>query len=114
MPELLTEISPYMLIGVILILINFPLGWAGLAGFMHLAKKTGKKVFCFLGIAVYAFSWIVFFAGVFLCGKEYASLLCSKFHTHILLITITTAAAAVILSRYLLKSHSKINEKALN
>ena len=34
-----------LLAGAFLVIINFPLGWIGLAWFVHTAKKTGNTFF---------------------------------------------------------------------
>lgn len=100
-----------LLIGAILILINFPLGWIGLVWFAHLAKTTGKKVFYYLGGAFYLVSWVVMLTGIFFCGKEYAAEVFRRYHTPIIAVTILTIISIIIFSRYFAKKDSKINKK---
>ncbi len=61
-----------MLAGIILIIINVPLGWAGLFLFGYYGKKTGKKIYYVLSVATYVISWIMAAVGVYLCEEKYA------------------------------------------
>jgi len=61
-----------LIIGIILILINVPFGLGGAFICGYYGKKTGKKFFYFLSVVVYAFSWGMLAAGVWLCGRPYA------------------------------------------
>jgi len=60
------------IIGIILILINVPVGWGGaiLCGFY--GQKTGKKFFYILSAVIYALSWGMLALGIYLCGRPYA------------------------------------------
>jgi hypothetical protein len=64
--------KPEMIIGIILLIINIPLGWIGLVWFAGRAKKSGKKVFYFIGLGIYGLSWGLMALGIFLCGKDFA------------------------------------------
>ena len=61
-----------VIIGIILILINVPFGWGGALVCGYYGQKTGKKIFYGLSVAIYALSWVMLSAGIFLCGKSYA------------------------------------------
>ena len=61
-----------ILFGIILLLINVPVGWIGLTYFICYAKKTGKKIYYWVAFLIYAFSWVLLSLGVYLCGKQYS------------------------------------------
>lgn len=62
------------LCGIILLLINVPVGWLGLTYFICYAKQTGKKIYYWIAFLVYAFSWVLLSLGVYLCGKQYSKI----------------------------------------
>lgn len=61
-----------VIIGIILIAINVPVGWLGAALFGYYGQKTGKKIFYWLSALIYILSWGILALGVYLCGKDYA------------------------------------------
>lgn len=111
MTHLLGKYPPNLLVGTFLVIINFPVGWVGLAWFIHLAKKTSNMFFCYLGACLYALSWGLLFFGVFLCGKEYAKPVFYKYYTPVLIVTILAIASIIVYNLYFSKKHSKINKK---
>ncbi len=66
------QFTTEVIIGIILIAINVPVGWLGAALFGYYGQKTGKKIFYYLSALVYAASWGILALGVYLCGKDYA------------------------------------------
>ncbi len=60
-----------IIIGILLLLINVPVGWLGLTYFICYAKQTGKKIYYWIAFLIYAFSWVLLGLGVYLCGKQY-------------------------------------------
>ena len=60
-----------IIIGILLLLINVPVGWLGLTYFICYAKQTGKKMYYWVAFLIYAFSWALLGLGVYLCGKQY-------------------------------------------
>ena len=56
-----------VIVGIILILINVPVGWGGALVCGYYGQKTGKKIFYVLSAIVYALSWVMLSLGVFLC-----------------------------------------------
>jgi hypothetical protein len=68
-----------MIVGIILIAINVPLGWFGMLWLGYYGKKTGKKIYYILSVTVYVFSWLLLAAGFYLCGKDYASFIIDKY-----------------------------------
>lgn len=64
--------TPETIIGIILIVINIPVGWGGVLFCGYYGQKTGKKIFYILSGIIYALSWGMLSLGIFLCGKQYA------------------------------------------
>lgn len=62
--------STKFIIGMVLLLTNQVVGYAGLLGAAYLVKKTQKKYWAAAGTVVYALSWGMFFLGAWLAGKE--------------------------------------------
>jgi len=58
------------IVGMVLLLTNQIVGWGGAALFTYLGRKTGRKIYFAYGTAIYAFSWAMLAAGVFLVGPE--------------------------------------------
>lgn len=58
------------IIGIALILANYPLGWLGLAGFHMLAIKLQKPVLHLVGLGLYGLSWAMYGLGLLLAGPE--------------------------------------------
>jgi hypothetical protein len=63
-----------IIIGIILLLINVPVGWLGLTYFICYGKKTGKKIYYWVAFFVYAVSWGLLGLGVYLCGEKYSKI----------------------------------------
>lgn len=87
-----------MTAGIVLLVINIPLGWFGMVWLGYYGKKTGKKIYYFLSAAVYALSWIMMAGGFYLCGKDYANyILCNvKRYVYPLVILLIIAFAVMI------------------
>lgn len=64
-----------VIIGIILLLINVPVGWLGLTYFICYAAKTGKKLYYCVAFLIYAASWVLLGLGVYLCGEKYSALI---------------------------------------
>ena len=58
------------LIGMILLIINVPVGLLGLGFGAFMAKKTGKTVYYPIGTGIYVLSWVMLAAGVWLAGEK--------------------------------------------
>ena len=58
------------IIGIVLLAANIPVGLAGLGFGAYMAKKTGKKTYYPIGTAIYALSWLMLVAGVWLVGSR--------------------------------------------
>ncbi|AKL97505.1 hypothetical protein [Endomicrobium proavitum] len=99
------------ILGVILIIANYPLGWVGLVWLSHFASKTGKKIYYFYAAFVYAVSWALLFAGIYLCGKEYAAALFREYHTYIIAGTVIFITAIVALNLFFYKKGLKNQSK---
>jgi len=66
--------SQKMIVGIILLVLNVPFGWIGAAICAYYGKKYNKKIYYFLSVFVYALSWLMLAAGIYLCGKDYAKI----------------------------------------
>lgn len=64
-----------IIIGIILLLINVPIGWLGLTYFVCYGQKTKKRFYYLIAFLVYVFSWIMLGIGVYLCGEKYSKLI---------------------------------------
>jgi hypothetical protein len=62
--------TPRFRIGIILLSINHPFGWGGIALCTALALHTGRREFYFYGMAAYALSWVILGLGLWLTGRE--------------------------------------------
>ncbi|MFA6723953.1 MAG: hypothetical protein WCS95_04705 [Lentisphaeria bacterium] len=56
-------------LGLFLLAANVPIGILGAALFAALYARYDKPVFIALALLVYAFSWLMLLAGLWLCGK---------------------------------------------
>jgi hypothetical protein len=56
-------------LGLFLLTANVPIGILGAALFAALYARYDKPVFIALALLVYAFSWLMLLAGLWLCGK---------------------------------------------
>jgi hypothetical protein len=54
--------------GIILFLLNFPVGWGGVSLFAALCAKYNRIIFIYLAAASYALSWIMLGASLILAG----------------------------------------------
>jgi hypothetical protein len=63
-------VSVRFIAGVILLLTNQVIGWAGMAVGIYLAKKFSRKIFYFLGVGIYGFSWAMLAFGAYLAGPQ--------------------------------------------
>ena len=111
MVEFINGLPASVLIGLFLIIINFPLGWIGLAFFIHLAKVRRKKSYYFIGAGLYLLSWVALFAGAFLCGEYYDREMFVKYRKYMIEGTVIIIIAVAFISRNFIKKASKINEK---
>ena len=57
-------------IGLVLLVINIPFGYGGLAAAAAVATATHQPRWLILGGACYAVSWLMLGAGFYLCGPE--------------------------------------------
>ncbi len=62
--------SSRFIVGMILLIINSPLGLGGLACGAFLAKKTCNKFYLKIGSGIYIVSWLMLPAGIWLAGKQ--------------------------------------------
>ncbi len=58
------------LIGVFLLILNYPVGWIGALVSGTLAVKTNNSVYYTWGAGLYGFSWIMFGVGALLTGSQ--------------------------------------------
>jgi len=107
------SLHPGFIIGVIIIVINYPLGWIGLASFFHLAHRTGIKKYYLYAALVYAASWAMLFIGIYLCGKDYADGLYNKYHTYFIVAIAAFLAAIIIANLFFYKKRLKNQSKKL-
>ncbi len=56
--------------GLILLILNFPVGYGGLAVTGAIAASTEKPFWLLVGLGCYILSWIMLGAGIFLAGTE--------------------------------------------
>lgn len=56
-------------VGVTLVVLNMPTGWLGLLICGALAAARREPRWVWVGIAIYAFSWVLFGLGVLISGK---------------------------------------------
>lgn len=93
------KLTTEVIIGIILIAINVPVGWLGAVVFGYYGNKTKKKIFYFLSVLVYILSWGILALGIYLCGKEYAQYIIDNYVVKYIVPTvIIILIAAVILS----------------
>ena len=104
---------PGYIIGIIILIISYPLGWIGLASFFHLAHRTGKKKYYFYAALVYAASWVMLFIGIYLCGKDYADELYNRYHTYFVVAVAAFIAAVIIANLFFHKKRLKNQSKRL-
>ncbi|MBO7741082.1 MAG: hypothetical protein J6S21_00880 [Victivallales bacterium] len=64
----LSSTSRRATLGILLFLLNFPIGWLGAMIFGAISAKTRDASYLYLATACYVFSWLLFIAGVFLAG----------------------------------------------
>ena len=57
-------------IGIILLMINQPVGWAAMLIGNTLSINTHDALFSYLGVGTYAFSWAMLGLGLFMAGPE--------------------------------------------
>lgn len=68
--------TPRMMTGIILIGLSYILGWPAVATFGLMAVYFEEPLLAAIGgPAIYGFSYLVFFAGAWLAGADYAKLL---------------------------------------
>jgi hypothetical protein len=101
--------STKFIIGMILLVTNQVVGYAGLLGAAYLVKKTKKKYWAAVGTVVYAISWGMFFLGAYLAGKEgldLCKLMIKKYGWWALAVAAPLIAAGIII--YVKKRKKKI------
>ena len=64
------EFSLKFLIGIILLIINQPLGWGAMLICNALTIEKHNVLFSFLGIGAYALSWGILGLGLLMAGPE--------------------------------------------
>lgn len=90
-----------IIIGIILILTNVPVGWGGALLFGYYGKKSGKKFFYVLSGIVYILSWGMFLLGVFLCGKQYAKNIIENYVTKYIIPAVVVCLCVVLLETFI-------------
>jgi len=90
------KFSTKFIIGIILLVTNQPIGWAGLIACAYIAKKTKKKIFYAAGTLIYVLSWGMVAAGLALCGPEGLKLVWGLYKRHGKSLAILIAVMAVI------------------
>ena len=91
------QFTTEVIIGIILIAINVPVGWLGAALFGYFAQKTGKRIFYYLAALVYVLSWVMLALGVYLCGREYGQYIIDNYVVKYIAPTVVVLLVAVIL-----------------
>ncbi|MDR2772348.1 MAG: hypothetical protein LBB93_02660 [Elusimicrobiota bacterium] len=62
--------NPSQFLGILLILLNIPLGWlVGIGLFVKIAVKKQKISYIFVGLGIYLISWAMMLLGLYLCGE---------------------------------------------
>ncbi len=91
-----------VVIGIILIAINVPVGWLGAAICGYYGQKTGKMFFYFLSVSVYILSWGILALGVYLCGKEYGQYIIDNYVVKYIvpMVTAILVVAVILLMVY--------------
>ncbi|MDR3112334.1 MAG: hypothetical protein LBU55_04105 [Elusimicrobiota bacterium] len=88
-------------VGVVLLILNVPVGWIGSVYFIGKARDSvKKKFFLFLGASTYIFSWFMLYVGIVLCGKKFASKLIKENKTLIILVTSIILIISIIFEIY--------------
>lgn len=104
-----------IIIGIILILTNVPVGWGGALLCGYYGKKTGKKFFYVLSGSIYILSWGMLSLGVFLCGKQYAKYILENYVTkYIIPSVVVCIGVALFLFLFCRKKLFKKNKKNKN
>ena len=86
-----------IIIGIVLILTNVPVGWGGALICGYYGKKTSKKCFYVLSGIVYILSWGMLSLGVFLCGKQYAKHIIENYVTKYIIPIVVICLGIVLL-----------------
>jgi len=90
--------------GMVLLLTNQVVGWAGLIGGSYLGKKTGKKLFFALGTVTYALSWGMLALGAYLAGPEGVELVKKLFKAYkVQVIAVGVVIIASLIVYYFIK-----------
>ena len=90
-----------IIIGIILILTNVPVGWGGALLCGYYGKKTGKKFFYVLSGSIYILSWGMLSLGVFLCGKQYAKYIIENYVTKYIIPAVVVCLCIVLLLAFI-------------
>ncbi|MBQ3833910.1 MAG: hypothetical protein II816_00090 [Elusimicrobia bacterium] len=90
------QFTTEVIIGIVLIAINVPVGWLGAALFGYYGQKTGKKIFYYLSALVYALSWGILALGVYLCGKDYAKYIIDNYVVKYIIPSVAIILLAII------------------
>lgn len=64
--------NPRFIAGIFLLVTNPLVGLGGMLIFGNLARKTGRKVYYFLVVAINVVSWAMLLTGVYLVGRDRA------------------------------------------
>jgi hypothetical protein len=81
--------------GIVLIVLNPLIAWAGLLYCTYLAKKTCKRSYFTVGACLYALSWLMAITGLLLAGKDGIDLIkpyFNRFGSIIFLVTLLVIA----------------------
>jgi len=100
-----------LIVGTILLITNQPIGWGGMLLFGNLARRTGKKLYYFIGVGIYALSWGMLGLGVYLVGKEYADKVLNTVPRWVVITVVILIVSGYILYGRWKKNHSQ-NKKS--
>ncbi|MDD3064695.1 MAG: hypothetical protein PHI20_05205 [Endomicrobiaceae bacterium] len=94
--------TPDVIIGIILLFINVPFGLGGFIYFVYIGRKYKNKIYYYIAFLTYLISWVMLFAGVFLCGETYSKFIIEKYvvkYTYLIIALILTILAFIYFFR---------------
>ncbi len=91
---MMPDLTPEVITGIILIVLNVPFGWGGAFLCGYLGQKTKKKYFYVLSVFIYILSWGMLAAGIYLCGKQYARYVIDNYVVKYIVPTVVIVLAA--------------------
>ena len=102
--------SQKLILGIILLVLNVPFGWFGAGICVYYGKKYNKKFYYFLSAIIYGLSWVMLFAGVYLCGKDYAKTIFENYVSKYIY-PITIGCLTLIILIYIIKKFINVKSK---